>query len=457
MPGTTLHQLRGLHALLSKPDFPTETIVVPTLAESHTYGLLDQLDPEARAVRPYIAPAMKTKPTTEEDKATNKGVMDWVDWRRRSIRQSIRGVRTEDEDLPWAPSKEQFGIATRRAFRMVSISSQSMAAEYENTNPKDGTPWLYQVTGVPLPMEWDYQSWHGDEQHADPILPLQHFIHDTELPDVLLLDDPDRLTLPTLSHQRPEPDASDDVESSTDSAHTPAPTHDKSDNASSSSATIFRSSLVRYRRVNPLRLGAAWSDVPPLAQPKPPVYLSLSSGKPIGDGNSARVWDGVIEFNRAAANSEAADAPGFENINSSTPTATAKITDNPIPISQCLSSHQSLAGAIIPDKLSVAVKVPYASSEAEDFVRNEAKIYTLLPDGLSRTYNGYTMPPRARGWTPQATSAICPKFYGYYVPEDTKADKHRKPILLMEKCGIPVPDRMSVPKKKSIRLTDEHK
>lgn len=78
------------------------------------------------------------------------------------------------------------------------------------------------------------------------------------------------------------------------------------------------------------------------------------------------------------------------------------------------------------------------------------------------------MAPRARGWKAYATGAMVPKFYGYYVPDVSKGkgkerekrgEKWRKPILLVEKCGVPVPDWTAYKdgSEDSVRLCEEHK
>lgn len=108
-------------------------------------------------------------------------------------------------------------------FKMANIASQSMVSEFENAGPigkeRGGTPFLYEITGVPLPMEWDYQEWSGTGNNDDPetVHLLQHFIAQDELPDVLLVDDPDEVTLPShLVKKRDLPSKNSEADSVAD-------------------------------------------------------------------------------------------------------------------------------------------------------------------------------------------------------------------------------------------------
>ncbi|KAF8309812.1 hypothetical protein DL93DRAFT_2062638 [Clavulina sp. PMI_390] len=178
---------------------------------------------------------------------------------------------------------------------------------------------------------------------------------------------------------------------------------------------------IRYKRVDPWGIGVPFCELPPPAIARAPAYLTLTKTAAIGTGHSARVWDAVIEFDRRIDSSLSTSAP-------------AELPSPDAPI-----VHESITGTKLPPKLSVAAKIPYTADDARDFVLNEARIYSTLPPDLTRTFSGYTMPPRARKWQATATVAVAPKFYGYYMPdnEDGK-NADRKPILLMEKCGKPV-------------------
>lgn len=613
-----LHQLKGLQELLSLPNFPTETIVVPMLAETHKYGILDHLDPEKKAVRPYLPPYKKDKAVSKNTDEHEDALNAYVNWRRRRC----KGVRT-DEDLPWAPARNQIGHAVWN-FGVGSVASNSMLSEFERIDPDDTTPYLYEVTGIPLPMEWDYLQ-HPEKPLNDDhsvVHPLQHYISNEQLPDVLFVFDPDNLTLPDdmqnsasdddddkihtdsnsdehdksggvhsskyplkaedasqekvqavylqeaskgpelanplmssldaktgevaaasadlpRNEKAPEPgmqatvnaadlctntdvslpanmssqpdqlvkDASDenipvpqsrlssqivrneqhgihasskadghmkdspliltegpmlravevgeltaakpkpdpngstikaDLDTIMDDLHLPvsgpenrSPADDammidepgietavpmiaeaKPISSSEQQKPKQRKNSpprpVRYKRVDPTGLKVPFVETPPPVRPKPPTYLSLSKTSKMGEGHSGKVWDAIVEFNRNEGGDPAA--------------------------------HASLGSALLPNKLSVAAKIPFSDESGRAFVQNEARVYALLPPTLSRTYNGYTMSPRARNWIPRPTVAVFPKFYGYYAADrdDDKKNASRNPILLMEKCGSPV-------------------
>ncbi|KAJ6579563.1 hypothetical protein DFH09DRAFT_1146909 [Mycena vulgaris] len=90
--------------------------------------------------------------------------------------------------------------------------------------------------------------------------------------------------------------------------------------------------------------------------------------------------------------------------------------------------------------VAVVAKVAVPRCEAREFLHHEAATYNTFPDHLAQEYCGYALVPGLK--YPVPVGAVVPKFFGYYVPEQTGYDASNtaepSPILLLEECGSPV-------------------
>lgn len=71
-----------------------------------------------------------------------------------------------------------------------------------------------------------------------------------------------------------------------------------------------------------------------------------------------------------------------------------------------------------------------------DMHRKEADNYQRFPKHFFEHWSGFNICPPMNA--PVPVGPVVPQFYGYYVPEDAAADEYQSPILLIEKCGIPI-------------------
>ncbi|KAI0080013.1 hypothetical protein K474DRAFT_1769692 [Panus rudis PR-1116 ss-1] len=122
------------------------------------------------------------------------------------------------------------------------------------------------------------------------------------------------------------------------------------------------------------------------------------------------------------------------------------------PISSVSSPSETRQGTV-----RVAAKLAHARSSARQMLHNEAEIYHSFPEHMSEEWCGYhVITPWMR--SPVPSSAMVPKFFGYYVPmrvdkgdpdyrQETggqvdESQGHswegRSPVLLVEDCGKPI-------------------
>lgn len=91
-------------------------------------------------------------------------------------------------------------------------------------------------------------------------------------------------------------------------------------------------------------------------------------------------------------------------------------------------------------RVTVIAKTAYSYSEDRRLLENEGRIFnTLSSDKYRYMQQEWCGLNKMDGiLDPVPVSAVVPKFYGYYVPEQGASDKNLSPILLMEDCGSPV-------------------
>jgi hypothetical protein len=90
----------------------------------------------------------------------------------------------------------------------------------------------------------------------------------------------------------------------------------------------------------------------------------------------------------------------------------------------------------VPRTATVGV-VAKLSIEHDAHLEREAKNYQQFPSHFFEHWNGYNVIPPLHD--PVPVGALCPQFYGYYVPDDptdgTSRPDYLSPILLLEHCG----------------------
>lgn len=108
-------------------------------------------------------------------------------------------------------------------------------------------------------------------------------------------------------------------------------------------------------------------------------------------------------------------------------------------------------GTPLTARVQVAAKL---SIQHDRHLALETANYQKFPDHFFEHWNGYNVVPPLHD--PVPVGAVCPQFYGYYVPveetEDPKgkakvksAPSYLSPILLVEHCGKPVqPDKLNI-------------
>ncbi|KAF7331045.1 hypothetical protein MVEN_02444800 [Mycena venus] len=96
------------------------------------------------------------------------------------------------------------------------------------------------------------------------------------------------------------------------------------------------------------------------------------------------------------------------------------------------------AGSTGPVALVAKVAVP--RREAREFLQHEATTYNSFPEHLAQEFSGYALVPGIK--YPVPVGAVVPKFFGYYIPENSGYDADNiaepSPILLLEECGEPI-------------------
>ncbi|KAJ7476960.1 hypothetical protein B0H11DRAFT_2031403 [Mycena galericulata] len=90
--------------------------------------------------------------------------------------------------------------------------------------------------------------------------------------------------------------------------------------------------------------------------------------------------------------------------------------------------------------MGVVAKVAVSRREAREFLHHEAAAYDAFPEHLAQEFCGYALVPGLK--YPVPVGAVVPKFFGFYVPEDSGYDAGNitepSPILLLEECGNPI-------------------
>ncbi|TCD62471.1 hypothetical protein EIP91_006819 [Steccherinum ochraceum] len=120
---------------------------------------------------------------------------------------------------------------------------------------------------------------------------------------------------------------------------------------------------------------------------------------------------------------------------------------SPLTLPSPLTTYASSSSR--PGTVLVAAKLAIQQRNARKLLDVEAGTYNEFPTHLSEEYCGvHLLSPFMRTMVP--SSAIVPKFFGYYVPVYEKGDQRnekgklrypwqkRSPILLMEDCGKPI-------------------
>ncbi|KDQ58457.1 hypothetical protein JAAARDRAFT_193028 [Jaapia argillacea MUCL 33604] len=100
-------------------------------------------------------------------------------------------------------------------------------------------------------------------------------------------------------------------------------------------------------------------------------------------------------------------------------------------------------------RVAIAAKIPFRGDSPRALLDNEAKIYNQFPKHMMEDWCGYNLVTPSMYPTP--VCPVVPKFYGYWVPAEEDEDSdvrrgkrkaepkvERRPILLMEQCGVPI-------------------
>ena len=330
----------------------------------------------------------------ERSVPTDLSAYEYAEWRYRMC----RGVRTP-EDLPWAPTREEIGH-TVFIEGLATITTKSMFDEFHAV-AEDRTPLPFPISGFPKLQVYGYDHCkdRSGAKTESPTTPptLQHTIHRSELPDILLVSDPDEVTLCRQGYD------SDDVSAS--------------QNEQAVSITPDTGFEISYRRTDPLSLHVAFVHPPPSSGTPHVARLHLTEANTLGVGHSAQVYSSTIQFHIPHSNeADRNDRPASPPSN---------------------SSEKALAAGGLPQTFTVAAKIPYSGTTALGFAEDEACIYEAFPEYLSQSYDGFYMVPKDIIGTPAVP--VVPNSYGYYTPIGTdKLGRRHKPILLIEKCGAPI-------------------
>jgi len=113
----------------------------------------------------------------------------------------------------------------------------------------------------------------------------------------------------------------------------------------------------------------------------------------------------------------------------------------PLQLPSGLTTYKSSSAR--PGTVKVVAKVAFPERRPRSLLRNEGTVYDSFPQHMSEEYCGWhLLSPFMH--SPAPSTAIVPKFFGYYVPIDPpnapkgKIWLKRSPILLMEDCGSPI-------------------
>ncbi|KAF7349317.1 hypothetical protein MSAN_01721200 [Mycena sanguinolenta] len=120
---------------------------------------------------------------------------------------------------------------------------------------------------------------------------------------------------------------------------------------------------------------------------------------------------------------------------------------------------QLVAQPTQPPTVRVAAKIPYGNQTDLGMLEHEARMYNAFPQYLSEDWSGFNAIGEA--FSPSlseaplvSVTAVVPKFYGYFVP-DEQLDGAR-PILLMEECGNPIEPESLSPRERMICFVFPH-